>query len=457
MPVIRGRAGRIAIYYIVGGLIWVVISDRVLSLMPAHSITLNRLMFVSVNALLLFVVARRYTRTIKLSHAAGLDAVARARSYFESSVEGIITADTDGLIHQINPRAEELFGYEELELLGKRIEILLPNRLRERHAAHRAEFNANPRSRRMGVGIEIVGRRKDGSEFPIDVSLNAFNTRRGHQVVAFVSDITERRAMEREARRNETLNALGAVAAGIAHELNNPLAVMGARIELMMAPDKELSPETRADLLVLLRNVVRASRISRNMLSLARQPPGVRQPIDINATIADAIQMAGAEERGWPLKIETRFERSLAMISGDATSLGQVIINLVVNAREADAKTVRIETALAPDRPAAITVVIADDGVGMASDTAAKLFEPFFTTKSSGTGLGLWLSQRIIREHGGAIAVESSPGNGTTFVITLPTTEPAPADKVFGKRIEIPAQAHLASQAPAATARKQGN
>src|SRR5882757_490651 len=102
VPTIRSRASQIAIYYIIGGLIWVVISDRVLSLMPAHSTNLNRLMFVSVNALLLFIVANRYTRTIKLSHAAGLDAVARARSYFESSVEGIITVDRDGRIHQIN-------------------------------------------------------------------------------------------------------------------------------------------------------------------------------------------------------------------------------------------------------------------------------------------------------------------------------------------------------------------
>src|SRR5882762_9111685 len=129
LPIIRGRAGRIAIYYIIGGLIWVLVSERVLALMPAHSLALNRLMFVSVNAMLLFVIASRYTRTIKLSHAAGLDAVARARSYFESSVEGIITVDHNGLIHQINPRAEELFGYDELELLGKPLEILLPNRL----------------------------------------------------------------------------------------------------------------------------------------------------------------------------------------------------------------------------------------------------------------------------------------------------------------------------------------
>src|SRR5713101_5816310 len=101
-PLARSRPVRIAIYYAVGGLIWVIISDQVLSLMPAHSYTLNRLMFVAVNALLLYLIARRYTKTLRLSQAAGLDAVVRSRGYFESSVEGIITADSDGMIRQVN-------------------------------------------------------------------------------------------------------------------------------------------------------------------------------------------------------------------------------------------------------------------------------------------------------------------------------------------------------------------
>jgi two-component system, LuxR family, sensor kinase FixL len=458
MPIIRSRAAQIAIYYIIGGLVWVLVSDRVLSLMPAHSLSLNRLMFVTVNALLLFFVANRYTRTIKLSHAAGLDAVARARSYFESAVEGIITVDSEGLIHQINPRAEELFGYDELELLGKRVEILLPRRLHAAHLQHRKEFFANPVSRRMGLSMEVVGTRKDGSEFPVEISLNAFNTRRGHQVVAFVTDISERRSMEREVRRNETLNALGAVATGIAHELNNPLAVMESRIELMLTPEKELAPETRSDLLVLLRNVVRAGRISRNMLSLARQPPGVPQPVDINATIEEAVQIAAAEERGWSLRIEMQLERPLAMISGDATSLSQVLVNLLANAREAEARNVKIETATVAESPGSIKIEVTDDGSGMTSDIAAKLFEPFFTTKSGGTGLGLWLSQRIIRDHSGAIAVESSPGKGTTFVMTLPAIETPQAElAIFGARPKMPAEPSLEPPASTSAARKQNS
>ena len=213
------------------------VSDRVLSLMPAHSYTLNRLMFVGVNALLLYLVAARYMKTIRISVAAREEALVRARGYFESSVEGIISADSKGIIRQLNPRGQTLFGYHEMELVGQPIEVLVPLRFRYRHEAHRSAFFTAPKSRMMGRGMEVAGRRKDGSEFPAEISLNVVHTHRGKQVIAFVTDITERRAMEREARRNETVDALAAVAAGIAHELNNPLAVMASRIELMLATD----------------------------------------------------------------------------------------------------------------------------------------------------------------------------------------------------------------------------
>ncbi len=442
-PVARSRPVRIALYYAVGGLIWVLISDQVLALMPAHSYALNRLMFVSVNALLLYLVAYRYMKAIRMSVAGREEALVRARGYFESSVEGIITTDSDGLIRQVNPRGQELFGYHELDLVGQPIEVLLPNRFRDRHEAHRRSFFAAPSSRLMGRGMEIAGRRKDGSEFPAEVSLNVVHIRRGNLVIAFVTDITERRAMEREARRNETINALGAVAAGIAHELNNPLAVMDSRIELMLAADQDLSVETRADLLVLQRNIERASRISRNMLSLARQRPGSRVAFDMNVAVEEAMLIAGAEARDGALKIDVQLDRSLPSVVGEMTGIEQVIINLVMNARDADAHLVRIETRRAPGRADHLQLSISDDGSGIAADSLRRLFEPFFTTKPKGTGLGLWLSQRIIHDHGGTIVSESEPGKGTRFVITLPTTD----DKV-----ENPARPDSA-EAPAAPLR----
>ncbi len=444
VPLFRSRPLRIALYYALGGLIWVVVSDRVLSLMPAHSYTLNRLMFVSVNALLLYLVAARYMKTIRISVAAREEALVRARGYFESSVEGIITADGHGMIHQLNPRGQEMFGYHEMELVGQPIEVLIPQRFRYRHEAHRSAFFTAPKSRMMGRGMEIAGRRKDGSEFPVEISLNVVHTQRGKLVIAFVMDITERRVMEREARRNETVDALAAVAAGIAHELNNPLAVMASRIELMLASDQDLSVQTRDDLTVLQKNIERASRISHNMLSLARQRPGVRLAVDMNVAVEDAILIVGAEAKGGLLRYETILDRSLQPVMAEPTGVEQVLINFILNARDAGARVIRIETGPAPGRRGHLRLSISDDGSGIESEVLGKLFQPFFTTKVKGTGLGLWLSQRIVHDHGGSIAVESVKGKGTTFTITLPTIgESASPRLVLTGRDEPPPPAQV--------------
>jgi two-component system, NtrC family, sensor kinase len=254
-------------------------------------------------------------------------------------------------------------------------------------------------------------------------------------VIAFITDITERRAMEREARGNETVNALGAVAAGVAHELNNPLAVMGSRIELMLSGEIELAAETRNDLMVLQRNVERASRISHNMLSLARQRPGARNPMDMNVAIEDALLIVAAETRPGETKFETNLDRSIPPVMGQVTGLEQVLINLAMNARDAGARVVRISTAEAPGRPGYIQLTFADDGAGVEPAQLEKLFEPFFTTKPKGTGLGLWLSQRIIRDHGGTIVVQSELGKGATFTITLPAIdESVPVESIDGEQ-----------------------
>src|ERR1700722_18976733 len=139
-PLARIRPVRIALYYAIGGLIWVAVSDYVLALMPEHSVTLNRLMFVTVNSMLLYLIAYRYMKTIRMSVAGREEALVRARGYFESSVEGIITTDANGLIRQVNPRGQELFGYHEMEVVGQPIEVLLPQRFRARHKLHRDLF-----------------------------------------------------------------------------------------------------------------------------------------------------------------------------------------------------------------------------------------------------------------------------------------------------------------------------
>ena len=421
----RGYPLGIALFYVVGCFIWLAICVRVLSLMPPHAWALN----VCVNSLLVYLVVSHYTKRIRILDAAQEEALARARGYFESSVEGIVSVDGAGMIRQLNPRGQELFGYREEELVGQPIEVLVPQRFLYRHEAHRDAFFKAPKSRMMGRGMEVAARRKDGSEFSAEISLNVVQTRRGKLVIAFVADISERLGMEREARRNETVGALAAVAAGVAHELNNPLAVMAARIELMLAVDQDLSAQTRDDLMVLQKNIERASRISHSLLSIARQRPGARYAMDMNVAVEEAMLIVGAEAKGGVIRYETKLDRSLPEVMGEPTGLEQVLINLILNARDAGAHLIRVETAPAPGRAGQLRLSVSDDGPGIKSDVLGKLFQPFFTTKSKGTGLGLWLSQRIVRDHGGSIAVESVAGKGTTFTITLPTIDGSSAGR----------------------------
>jgi PAS domain S-box-containing protein len=411
---------RIALIYLTAGIVWTTIADFLLYLLPPHSIALNRLVYVTLTTVILYLVARAYAgrlyASIRAERATGL----RAQAYFRSAAEGIIVSDRSGTIQQINPRALEMFGYSEGQLLGGSVDMLVPERPHIAHRAHRERFFDNPASRRMGVGMDPVGVRRDGSEFPIEVSLSHIRFENDDLVVAFLADVSERRAIEREARRAETLNALGAVAAGIAHELNNPLAVISSRIELMLESRSGLPAEAVDDLRVLQRNVERASRISRHLLSLARERPPARHAFDINSSIEEVVALVIGESRVSGIQVTLALDRTLPHLVGDQIGIEQVVVNLLSNARDAAANRIRISTEPAPARDGWIRITVGDNGIGISTEARQRMFEPFFTSRQGGTGLGLWLSQRVIDDHGGTITAQSDGQSGTEFEIDLP-------------------------------------
>lgn len=346
-------------------------------------------------------------------------------AYFKAASESLIIVDRQGRIMEANPRTERLFCYRQDELIGQPIELLLPERLRERHRKHVDGYFPEPRSRPMGIGKALIGRRKDGSEFPIEVSLTyARGTSRGNLVVAAITDVSERLALEHEARRAETLTSLGTIAAGVAHDLNNPLAIVLSRAELLLAmPGEALSPQmVHEDLTVMHRNAQRASRIVDQFLELSRHGSRTAAPVDMNALVQDVLLLIGGQMRKSGIKIEVALERTLPSVVGDPVALERVLINLLTNARDAMGKggAVTIETVLATNRPETLRLSVADTGPGIHPEALGKIFDLLYTTKSSGTGLGLWLSRRIIQEHRGKIDVQSQLGKGTMFTITLP-------------------------------------
>lgn len=383
----------------------------------------NRSVFVIATGLVLYLMLALWRRRINKLQTELRMEIERATAYFESTQWGIFNIDRQGLIRRVNLKAQEMFGYSEDELVGQTIEVLMPERFRSGHLGHRANYFTAPSTRLMGVGMDLVGRRKDGIEFPIEVSLHLIKTGDTDFVSAFVSDITERLKLEREARRGETLAALGAVAAGVAHELNNPLAVVLSRIELMLqAGDKELSPQIREDLDAIHRNALRASRIASELLNAARQRRLERRPVNLVQLVEETLMLFRDELRRDGVAVKVSLPGSLVPILGDQSALSQVLINLLSNARDAIAKNdeIRITAREAPDRPGFVELRIEDTGQGISLEARERIFDVFYTTKTNGTGLGLWLCRRIVLEHQGTIKVESEPGRATAFIITLP-------------------------------------
>ena len=373
-------------------------------------------------------------RDARLSEAALRKSEATARAVLESASEGIILIDPTGRITLANAAAESMFGYPHSELLGQPLEILLPARIHHVHVAHRAGYFAEPRVRPMGIGLDLSGRRKDGTEFPVEISLSHVESADGGVAIAFITDITERKRVEAQLQhqrevlyQNEKLTALGTMAAGIAHEMNNPLGIITTRIEVMLldAEQQQLPPQVLEDLQVLHRASQRVARIAGSLRSFARHTPGDRVPLDLNAVVEESLQLMQKPLAADNVHIVASLDRALAPILGDATALHQVLMNLLTNAREAmpAGGQVRIETAPA-ERPGWIRLLVADTGEGIPAEDVSKIFDPFFTTKRTGTGLGLSVTYGIIQEHGGTVDVQSRPGAGTTFILSFPTTSP---------------------------------
>ena len=348
---------------------------------------------------------------------------ARARALFEAASEGVVVVDSGGRIVSVNGKMEELFGYPRSELIGHSIEMLMPDRYRDVHPRHRGEYFASPRPRPMGRGLDLAGLRKDGTEFPIEISLSPIDTDEGVQSVAMVTDITGRLAVERATRQAERLASLGILSAGIAHEINNPIGIITSRIELMLidAAEHALPATVVDDLHVLHRNAMRVTSIAQRFLSFARQSPAERSPVDLNRVVAQTVELV-ERQMGEGLRIITDLEPASPPILGHANALQQVLLNLIMNARDAmDGRgEIRIATGVSRDRPGQIRLTVADTGPGIPPDAISRIFDPFYTTKASGTGLGLSVSYGIIRDHNGTVDVESSVGKGATFILTFP-------------------------------------
>jgi PAS domain S-box-containing protein len=359
---------------------------------------------------------------------------ATSRAFLESASESIVITNAAGAILRVNAKTEKMFGYERAELIGQPVEVLIPRRARETHVAHRAGYMAAPRVRSMGRGLDLAGLKKDGTEFPVEVSLSYVETDEGIRAIAFVTDISERLAFQRAARQTDKLAALGTLSAGIAHEINNPIGIITSRVEVMLleAEGDELPAELHKDLDVILRHARRVAAITQGLLSFARQSSGARAPVNLNRVAEEIVQLARKDMDHARVQVTLQRDEALPEIMADANAIGQVLLNLVTNARRAMPDGGEITIATSYDRATrSVRLVVRDSGTGIAPEILPKIFDPFFTTKSDGTGLGLSISHGIVHDHQGSVDVQSEVGQGTTFIVTLPVESP-PGDPAGG-------------------------
>jgi two-component system cell cycle sensor histidine kinase/response regulator CckA len=380
----------------------------------------------------------------------------------ELAPDAIVGIGADGRIVLANAQAEALFGYAHDELLGAVIEQLVPERFRAVHPRHRAEYLAAPVMRPMGAGLALFGRRKDGTEFPAEISLSAIETEDGLHATAAIRDITDRVDAERErdalraaleearsleaAREKEgletqlnqlrRLESVGQLAGGIAHDFNNILGVILNYAQFVAEGIEEGSP-VRQDVEEIRRAGERAAALTRQLLIFSRREVVRPEVLDLNVVVSELDRLL-RRVLGEHIELETRFAPGLARVEADPGQLEQVLVNLAVNARDAMPtgghlliETANVELGGAPgDGPAApyVDVTVSDTGVGMTRAVRARVFEPFFTTKpkNEGTGLGLATVYGIVAEAGGTISIDSEPGIGTSVKVRLPATAVAP-------------------------------
>lgn len=352
----------------------------------------------------------------------------------EASPSGILLVNDRGEIVLVNSQIEKLFGYDRGELIGRFVEILVPERLAGQHPEHRVKFFAAPTARAMGAGRELFGRRKDGSEFPVEIGLNPIETAEGMLVLAAVVDISARVAAEEDARRRREqvevlsrVSLLGEMTASLAHELNQPLAaiVNNATAAMQYLEQNRLNPEQLQDILTdVIGDGRRACDIMQNVRSAIKKGSAIREPINLNDVVKAVAHMIRADAAAQSCKIKLSLTQDLPTVEGDPTQIQQVLINLVRNAfdanRNAPPSRRVVDIATNYNGDGAIGVAVRDYGSGISETTRERLFEQFFTTKHDGLGMGLAIVRSIIEAHGGSVAAENADGGGARFHFRLP-------------------------------------
>ena len=359
------------------------------------------------------------------------DRAPRLQSIVNAVPDAIITIDRNGIIDFFNPAAERMFGYRAEEVVGQNVKCLMPAPYREQHDGYLSRYLATGEKRILGIGRIVVGRRKDGSTFPMELAVGEASMNGQPVFAGLIRDISERQAIERRLHEVQAdlihvsrLSAMGDLASALAHELNQPLTAINNYVlsaQRLLHGTAEQRQRAFDVLTKTAEQAMRAGDIIRHLRNFIQRREPEREAHDINQAIDEAAALAfiGMKEKN----VELQFERDadIPLVTIDKIQVQQVIINLIRNGVDAmEGMTRRKLTLTTRSDVEEVTISIADTGPGVSPEVAGRLFMPFVTTKAEGLGVGLSISRTIIENHGGTLWFENNADAGATFHLTLP-------------------------------------
>jgi PAS domain S-box-containing protein len=350
------------------------------------------------------------------------------KSLIETAPDAIVIVDPAGDIVLVNGQTEKLFGYPRTELIGRKIEQLLPERYRQAHPSHRGRFNGDARARPMGIGLELHGRHRDGSEFPVEISLSPVKTDAGTLVSSAIRDITERKRFEKALQaKNRALELavkeLDAFSYSVSHDLRAPLRAIDGFSRILLRQADGLSDEMRDYLQLVRDNTVQMGHLIDDLLAFARlsRQPLVAQRFSTNALVEQVLREVRKQHEGRSVTVTLG---DLPELEGDPGLLKQVFVNLIDNAFKYTRLNPKAHVEIGSREIDAERVFsVRDDGVGFDTQYAGKLFGVFQRLHRAedfeGTGVGLAIVQRIIQRHGGRVWADAMVDRGATFFFTI--------------------------------------
>jgi two-component system, LuxR family, sensor kinase FixL len=376
---------------------------------------------------------RRSRLAVSTSTAAAIAGEAHVKSILDTIPDAMIVIDERGIMQSFSAAAERLFGYTAAEVLGQNVKMLMPSSYRKDHDGYIGRYLDTGERRIIGIGRVVVGERRDGSTFPLELSVGEVKTGQKRFFTGFIRDLTE--SQKTEARLQELqselvhvsrLTAMGEMASALAHELNQPLSA----IANYMKGSRRLLEDSSDERATILRDAMdkaaeqalRAGQVIRRLRDFVARGESERRVEDVHKLVeeASALALVGAKDKG--VRVRFDFDPRSGFVLADKVQVQQVILNLIRNAIEAmeDCERRDLVVAAALTADDMIEISVSDTGTGIAPEVSAQLFQPFVTTKRQGMGVGLSISRTIIEAHGGTITARPNAGGGTVFSFTLP-------------------------------------